>query len=82
MTQRRSTASDTSELQEELEELLNISSDDISKAEVKELKQNLNELKAASAVRTRPEHRVNTEDTTPIQHPPRWPSLAKQEEMS
>ena len=45
MTQRRSSASGNSKLPEELQELLNISSNDLSSGEVKEFKQFLHEFK-------------------------------------
>ena len=51
MTQRKSSASDTSKLPEELQELLSRSSNDLSSGEVKELGQFLHEFKDCFAVR-------------------------------
>ena len=89
MTQRRYRASDNSKLPEELQELLNRSSNDLSSGEVKELRQFLHEFKDCFAVRGQSlgrtslvQHRINTGDTTPIHQPPRRPPLSKQEEMS
>ena len=89
MTQRRSSASDISKLPEELLDLLNRSSNDLSSGEVKELIHFLHEFKGCFPVwgqslgRTSlMQHRINTGDTTPIRQPPRRPPLSKQEEMS
>ena len=49
--QRRPSSSDTSKLPEELQELLNRSSNDLSSGEVKELGQFLHEFKDCFAVR-------------------------------
>ena len=61
---------------------------DSSSGEVKELTQFLHEFKDCFAVRGQSlgrtslvQHRINTEDTTPIRQPPRRPPLSKQEEM-
>ena len=89
ITQRRSSSSDTSKLPQELQELLNRSSYDLSSGEVKELRKFLHEFKDCFAVRGQSlgrtslvQHRINTGDTTPIRQPPRRPPLSKQEEKS
>ena len=75
ITQRRSSASDNSKLPEELQELLNRSSNDLSSGEVKELRQFLHEFKDSFAVRGQTlgrisfvQHRINTGDTTPVSY--------------
>ena len=89
MTQRRSSNTDTSELPHELQELLNISSINLSRGEVKELRRILHEFKYSFAVREQSlgrtslvQHCINTENTNPIRQPPRRPPLSKQEKMS
>ena len=82
---------DNFKLPEELQELLNRSSNDLSRGEVKELGQFLHEFKVVLQFgdnhwelgRTSlVQHRINTGDTTPIRQTPRRPPLSKQEEIS
>ena len=89
ITQRRPSSSHTSKLPEELQKLLNRSSNDLSSGEVKEVRQFLHEFKDRFTVRGQSvgrtsfvQHRINTGDRTPIRQPPRRPPLSKQEEMS